>query len=160
MPEDNAINRSRPAPEQLPAPTPPPESTQEQSELVTASALTQPPPAITAPTPTPTPQRESFWRFFVHHIQTDPQARLCEQYFYYHYGWPKRLFRRDVDVILPYDYVSSHYDAFTAVVIHNGNLFLVLVPPNRQVGSTRKSGSFEQGVPYWYNNVSIMFCLL
>lgn len=82
-PEDAVAPSPPPAPTPVPAPLPPQEETQPPTQENAVETLptiaitppaTQPPPA---PLPAEAPRSESFFRFFIHHMQTDPGARLC-----------------------------------------------------------------------------------
>ncbi|TFK71357.1 hypothetical protein BDN72DRAFT_817637 [Pluteus cervinus] len=61
-----------------PPPTPPPAPAAPQDQ--TTPGPTTGTPAPPRPTPTP-PHRQSFFSFFIHHIQTDPQAKLWLMWF-------------------------------------------------------------------------------
>ncbi len=69
----------RPAPAPAPAPAPPVQN----SQSAPPASGTNPAPPATPATP-PAPQQNnndpnsSFFRFFIHHVRTDPQARLCQ----------------------------------------------------------------------------------
>jgi hypothetical protein len=123
------MNRQPPIPEQEPvhSPTPAGAEPNETSERNTPTATGLPISAV--PTPTiPSPQRESFWQFFLHHVRTDPQARLCKQAFWYIIIQLRILFCvRDVNVVLPRDNVSRRYGPVFAVIFNDGGVFLVLV---------------------------------
>ncbi|KAG6907134.1 hypothetical protein DXG01_010353 [Tephrocybe rancida] len=75
-----------PTPESLPVQTPPPgEANAEGPQLPSSPAPNnrtpnRPPPPPPAPTTPAAPESPSFISFFLHHVRTDPQARLCWSY--------------------------------------------------------------------------------
>ncbi|KAF6761571.1 hypothetical protein DFP72DRAFT_1041797 [Ephemerocybe angulata] len=76
---ENYTPPTPPPPASTPSPTPTPPSTNASDpSLPTVMPTARPPPtpAPAAAVPPPSPQSMSFWEFLIHHIRTDPQARL------------------------------------------------------------------------------------
>lgn len=144
--------------------TPPPPATQTPNQIAVDGGSVDATPTAPASTPTPTtppsptnpsqsPQSMSFFRFFIHHVRTDPQARLCKTPIHLS---PITMISdscllttndsRGITFPVPDIDRSCHIVALPLDGICGCDLFFHLVATDHKISTSRKIKWLEQGI--------------
>lgn len=168
-----------PPPRPTPAPPPPPPAplptppVQANQPAPPASTVNPPPttPPTTAATP-PAPQQpnndpnSSFFRFFIHHVQTDPQARLCQSNHTHSFKNLKKKLNLFGCVYrgcsVHFSEYNSPRDSFTDIihVFCGYNIFVDMVTTNLAISEEGTDEWVIDGLYYWHDGLSVGWCIM
>lgn len=122
------------------------------------TTIANPPSPATAPATT-NRQQQSFFSFFIHHIRTDPQAKLCKYAAFFPEAEAHERVRGHVVHFL-ICHSSGHFVSSTLNDIHLLDPFNNLVTSNHPIGATWKEQRFYKRIHNRGHSLSVGPCIV